>query len=200
MENFLRIYLPFYILAYFAVAFIIPTYRTWKQTGVNPITFGKADTAHNYIGFVMKVLIGLLFVTVFCYSIGSNIYKYSVPIEYLQSKGLKFLGLLIIHISLVWIEIAQYKMSTSWRIGIDEINKTELKTSGIFSISRNPIFLGMILSVLSVFFILPNALTFFLTWTTYFIIQIQIRLEEEFLTRQHGKQYENYRQLTRRLI
>ena len=200
MENFLRIYLPFYILAYFAVAFIIPTYRTWKQTGVNPITFGKADTAHNYIGFVMKVLIGLLFVTVFCFSIGSNIYKYSVPIEYLQSKGLKFLGLLIIHISLVWIEIAQYKMSTSWRIGIDEINKTELKTSGIFSISRNPIFLGMILSVLSVFFILPNALTFFLTWTTYFIIQIQIRLEEEFLTRQHGKQYENYRQLTRRLI
>ena len=90
MENFLRIYLPFYILAYFAVAFIIPTYRTWKQTGVNPITFGKADTAHNYIGFVMKVLIGLLFVTVFCYSIGSNIYKYSVPIEYLQSKGLNF--------------------------------------------------------------------------------------------------------------
>ena len=200
MENILRIYLPLYLLAYFAVAFIIPTYRTWKQTGVNPITFGKADTAHNYIGFVMKVLIGLLFVAVLCFSIGSNIYKYSVPIEYLQSKGLKFLGLLIIHISLVWIAIAQYQMSTSWRIGIDEINKTELKTSGIFSISRNPIFLGMILSVLGVFFILPNALTFFLTLTTYFIIQIQIRLEEEFLTRQHGKHYENYRQLTRRLI
>ena len=91
-------------------------------------------------------------------------------------------------------------MSTSWRIGIDEINKTELKPSGIFSISRNPIFLGMNLSVLGVFFILPNAFTFFLTLTTYFIIQIQIRLEEELLTRQHGKHYENYRQLTRRLI
>jgi protein-S-isoprenylcysteine O-methyltransferase Ste14 len=200
MENFLRIYLPLYLLAYFAVAFIIPTYRTWKRTGVNPITFGKADTAHNYIGFVMKVLIGLLFVAVLCFSIGSNIYKYFIPIEYLQSKGLKFLGLLFIHISLVWIAIAQHQMSTSWRIGIDEINKTELKTSGIFSISRNPIFLGMILSVLGIFFILPNTLTFFLFLTTYFIIQIQIRLEEEFLTRQHGENYKHYRKSTRRLI
>ncbi len=200
MENFLRIYLPLYLFTYFAIAFIFPTYKTWKQTGINPITFGKADTAHNYIGFVMKVLIGLLFVVVLCFSFGSNIYKYSVPIDYLQSEGLKFLGLLIIHISLIWIAIAQYQMSTSWRIGIDEENKTELKTKGIFSISRNPIFLGMILSVLGVFFILPNAMTFFLALTTYFIIQIQIRLEEEFLLKQHRADYEHYKQKTRRLI
>ena len=32
-----------------------------KQTGINPVTFGKTDNAHDYIGFVMKVLIALLF-------------------------------------------------------------------------------------------------------------------------------------------
>jgi len=200
MENFLRIYLPIYLLAYLAMAFVIPTYKTWKKTGVNPITFGKADTAHNYIGFVMKSLIALLFIAVLCFSIGGNVYKYMIPIDYLQIAGLQFFGLALIHISLVWIAIAQYQMSVSWRIGIDEINKTELKTTGIFSISRNPIFLGMILSMLGIFFILPNALTFYLTLTTYFIIQIQIRLEEEFLTRQHGEAYLHYRQSTRRLI
>jgi protein-S-isoprenylcysteine O-methyltransferase Ste14 len=31
-------------------------------------------------------------------------------------------------------------MDNSWRIGIDEENKTGLVTKGIFSISRNPIF------------------------------------------------------------
>ena len=72
------------------------------------------------------------------------------------------IALILIHLSLLWISVAQYQMSNSWRIGIDENNKTELITKGLFSYSRNPIFLGMIISVAGIFFILPNALTFFL--------------------------------------
>ena len=200
MENFLKPYLPIYLILYLFVAFILPTYKTYKKTGINPITFGKADTANNYIGFVMKLLIALLFVVVLFYSLSTTLYKYLVPINYLENKNLLMVGLVIIHFSLIWISIAQYQMSTSWRIGIDEVNKTELKTKGIFSISRNPIFLGMILSVLGIFFILPNALTFFLTLTTYLVIQIQIRLEEEFLEKQHGNDYLNYKLKTRRLL
>jgi protein-S-isoprenylcysteine O-methyltransferase Ste14 len=108
--------------------------------------------------------------------------------------------LALIHIALVWISIAQFQMSNSWRIGIDEKNKTKLVTDGVFSISRNPIFLGMIISVLGLFFIVPNALTFFLTITTYIVIQIQIRLEEEFLQKQHSQDYVNYKLKTKRLI
>ncbi len=200
MDNFLKMYLPLYLMAYLALAFVVPTYRTWKQTGVNPVTFGKEDTAHNYIGFVMKLLIALLFAAVLCFSISNKVYQYLMPIPYLQKKWLIIIGFVLIHISLAWIAIAQYQMSTSWRIGIDEENETELKTKGVFSISRNPIFLGMILSVVGLFFIIPNTLTFFLTMTTYFIIQIQIRLEEEFLTRQHGSNYINYQKKTRRFI
>ena len=151
MENFLKPYLPIYLILYLFVAFILPTYKTYKKTGINPITFGKADTAHNYIGFVMKLLIALLFIVVLFYSLSTTLYKYLVPINYLENKNLLMVGLVIIHFSLIWISIAQYQMSTSWRIGIDEVNKTELKIKGIFSISRNPIFLGMILSVLGIF-------------------------------------------------
>ena len=45
-------------------------------------------------------------------------------------------------------------MSNNWRIGIDEENNTELVTIGIFSISRNPIFFGMIISVFGLFLII----------------------------------------------
>lgn len=200
MEQFLKYYLPFYILLYFAIAFFIPSYRTYKKTGVNPITFGKEDTAHNYIGLVMKILIALLFFSVFLYSFGYNYYKFLVPISYLENQSLKIVGLILIHLALIWICIAQYQMSTSWRIGIDEENDTELITQGIFSISRNPIFLGMILSVLGLFIIIPNALTFFTTLSTYFIIQIQIRLEEAFLEKKHGAVYSNYKIKTKRLV
>ena len=196
----LKIYLPIYLIMYMLVAFVIPTYRTYKQTGINPITFGKNDNAHDYIGFIMKVLIVLLFVAVLTYSMSEKMYSYLVPISYLQTQTLTIIGLALIHIALVWITIAQFQMSNSWRIGIDEKNKTKLVTDGVFSISRNPIFLGMIISVLGLFFIVPNALTFFLTITTYIIIQIQIRLEEDFLQKQHDQDYVNYKLKTKRLI
>ena len=110
----------------------------------------------------MKVLIALLFVAVFIYSFSDKIYQYLVPISYLMKDVFLIIALILIHLSLLWISVAQYQMSNSWRIGIDENNKTELITKGLFSYSRNPIFLGMIISVAGIFFILPNALTFFL--------------------------------------
>ena len=198
--NWLKIYLPIYLLLYLLVAFVIPTYRTYKKTGINPVTFGKSENAHDYIGFVMKILIALLFFSVLIFSIFQNFYLYLCPIHFLQNSIVQLIGLVLIHFSLIWISVAQFQMSNSWRIGIDENNRTELVTTGIFSISRNPIFLGMILSVLGLFLITPNAIMFCLTFTTYIIIQIQIRLEEEFLERQHTKNYINYKQKTRRLI
>jgi len=196
----LKIYLPIYLIMYMLVAFVIPTYRTYKQTGINPITFGKNDNAHDYIGFIMKVLIVLLFIAVLTNSFSEKMYSYLVPIFYLQTQTITIIGLALIHIALIWISIAQFQMSNSWRIGIDEENKTKLVTDGVFSISRNPIFLGMIISVLGLFFILPNALTFFLTITTYIVIKIQIRLEEEFLQKQHAQDYVNYKLKTKRLL
>ncbi|MBK7140322.1 MAG: isoprenylcysteine carboxylmethyltransferase family protein [Bacteroidetes bacterium] len=106
------------------------------------------------------------------------------------------IGLVLIHISLIWIGIAQYQMSNSWRIGIDEKNKTELVIKGVFSISRNPIFLGMIITFMIV---IHNFIILFFIYT-HFIIQIQIRLEEDFLEKQHRQEYINYKLKTRRLI
>ncbi|WP_194698913.1 methyltransferase family protein [Chryseobacterium caseinilyticum] len=196
----LKFYLPVYLLLYIMVAFLLPSYRTYRKTGLNPITFGKTDNAHDYIGFVMKVLVVLLFVVVFVYSLSDTIYQYLTPVSYLVTNTFLTCGLLLIHVSLLWIAVAQYQMSNSWRIGIDENNKTELITKGLFSYSRNPIFLGMTVSVAGIFFILPNALTFFLMLATYIVIQIQIRLEEEFLERQHGEKYLIYKNTTKRLL
>ena len=200
MENFLKIYLPVYLLLYLLVTFVIPTYRTYKQTGINPVTFGNRDNAHDYIGFVMKFLIVLLFIAVVLFSFGGKLYHYSVPVPYLENEYLKIIGLFLIHIALLWVMIAQYQMQNSWRIGIDEMHKTELRTNGIFGISRNPIFLGMIISVLGLFMIVPNALTFFTALATYFIIQVQVRLEEAFLAKQHPVDYPKYKQKVKRFL
>ena len=47
--NMLKIYLPIYLLLYLLIAFVVPTYRTFKKTGINPITFGKNDNGKAFI-------------------------------------------------------------------------------------------------------------------------------------------------------
>lgn len=200
MEIFLKIYLPCYFVSYMLVAFVLPSYRTWKQTGNNPITFGKEDTAHNYIGMVMKLLIAGLAVAIIIFSSGERLYNFLLPAWYFQRPAVLITGLCLIHLSLAWIIIAQVHMSNSWRIGIDEIKRTELVTKGLFSISRNPVFLGMIISTLGIFLIIPNAVTFFTLGMSYVIIQIQVRLEEEHLQKQHGTIYNAYKEKVGRFL
>ncbi|HEY8396753.1 MAG TPA: isoprenylcysteine carboxylmethyltransferase family protein [Flavihumibacter sp.] len=199
MDRLLEYYLPLFILIYFSIIFVLPTVRIYRKTGINPVTFGKSDNAHDYIGGVMKFILLLLALAVGLYPF-RQAYKFLCPIEYLNGDWLKYAGMVIIHSSLVWIMIAQYQMKQSWRIGIDEAHKTSLVTEGVFSISRNPIFLGMICTTMGTFLIIPNAITLLVAVMTYFVIQIQIRLEEEYLLKQHGELYAHYKNNVGRLL
>lgn len=102
--------------------------------------------------------------------------------------------------ALLWIVTAQFQMKESWRIGIDTDHETSLVTNGLFSLSRNPVFSGMIASQAGLFLLLPGALTLCLMLTTYVVLQIQIRLEEDFLVQRHGEVYRKYKSKTRRLL
>lgn len=198
--NWLKFYLPVYLLFYFGVAFILPTWRTYRQTGIWPVTFGRSPSAHDYIGRLMKWLVAGLFLNAVLYMLNHSLYQWLVPVTYLEKKALRIAGLLLTHISLVWIFLAQLQMGKSWRIGIDADHQTALVTKGVFSISRNPVFLGMIVTAWGIFALLPNALSFFTALASYWIIQVQIRLEEAFLEQQFGEPYRQYQQTTKRLL
>lgn len=200
MITFLQYYLPLFLALYLFVTFVLPSVRVYRQTGINPVTFGKTDNAHDYIGLVMKVLTASLILSVVFFVIGRKWYSVLAPISYLERNSFVYAGLLLMHASFLWIVVAQQQMKLSWRIGIDEQHKTALVTKGLFSLSRNPIFLGMISTTAGLFLLLPNALTFFAMAASYIVIQIQIRLEEVHLLHQHGAEYIAYKKRTRRLI
>jgi protein-S-isoprenylcysteine O-methyltransferase Ste14 len=54
--------------------------------------------------------------------------------------------------------------------------------------------------LLGLFLTLPTAITFTILVVGELLIQIQVRLEEDFLTRTHGKNYLAYRKQVRRWI
>jgi len=200
MQTTIKLFATTFFVLYMLAAFVWPTYRTWKQTGINPLTFGNTDNAHDFVGQWFKITIGLIPLNILCLWLGEDVYRYTLPAWYLASDNFKIGGMAICITSWLWTVIAQYQMGNSWRIGIDEANKTAFVTKGLFGLSRNPIFFGMLLTLIGFFLLLPNALSFLVLACGYLLMQIQIRLEEEFLTKQFGEEFKHYKKQVRRWI
>lgn len=196
----MKLFLLFYLLIFFGLAMVLPSYRIWKATGINPYKLGSSDSAHDYIGVLFRLTLIATALIVILFAFLPNLYKYLVPINYLTYPALSVIGIVLLSISVVWVLIAQIHMQKSWRIGIDEDVKTELVQTGLFKRSRNPIFLGMRAMLLGLFLVLPSAASLAVLIAGDLLIQIQVRLEEEFLTRTHGETYHAYQKQVRRWI
>ena len=194
----MQIYLFLFLIVYFFFVFFLRSYLIWKRTGVNPLTFSKSDDAHGYNGKVFTFISILEFVVVFIYAFKNEWYQYLLPFWYLENSYLLYIGWGLLLLSLVLVWIAQSQMANSWRIGIDENNKTELVTNGLFAYSRNPIFLGVMIANVGLLFIIPNAFTLLILALSAVSINTQIRLEEAFLKSSHGKEYQDYLNQVRR--
>jgi protein-S-isoprenylcysteine O-methyltransferase Ste14 len=186
-----EIYILSFLVVYFLIVFIIPTVRVKRKTGINAYVFNNTDSLQDYIRKVLTLINFLVFFIVLV-NLFPQVYQYLIPVKWLETPILKYIGFILIHLALLWIVLAQVQMSNSWRVGIDLTTKTELKTKGLFSVSRNPVFLGMLITLAGIFLILPNAISLFVLVASTWIFQIQVRFEEEYLAKRHGKVYVEY--------
>ncbi|MBU3012871.1 isoprenylcysteine carboxylmethyltransferase family protein [Polaribacter vadi] len=189
-----------FFIVYFLFVFVIRSFLLKIKTGVNPLTFNKTDDAHGYNGKVFTVISFLELVIVGIYAFKIEWSKYLLPFWYLENEILFKIGWGFLIISLIVVWFAQSQMANSWRIGIDKKNKTKLVTKGLFSISRNPIFLGIMLANIGLFLIIPNAFTLLIISLSTISINTQIRLEEDFLKLEFGNDYLKYSKKVRRWI
>lgn len=189
-----------FLIVYFFLVFFLRSYLLWKKTGVNPLTFNKGDDAHGYNGKVFGFISILELVVVSIHAFVPNWHEFLLPFWYLDSSILFQIGWGLLFLSLIVDWVAQSHMRESWRIGIDEENKTELITTGFFSLSRNPIFLGIMIANVGLFLVLPNAFTLLIISLSTISVNTQIRLEEEFLSKEFGAEYIAYKKKVNRWI
>lgn len=189
-----------YALGYIALVFFLPSYRVYKMSGNNPYVFGKTDSAHDYSGMQMRIMTVATLLSIIIYSFFDEFYQIMIPIGYLETFGVKATGALVMLLSLCWILIAQIHMGQSWRIGFTKNDSVPLISTGVFWISRNPVFLGMIITQIGFFLVMPSAFTFMILSQVYQLLQIQVRLEEEYLISIHGEEYKKYCVHTRRWL
>lgn len=85
----------------------------------------------------------------------------------------------------------QYSMGASLRVGVDD-RKTELVTSGLFAVTRNPVLAGLMISLLGVVLLTPSPWTVMMFLWAASIVAVQVRLEEAHLIRSHAREYLDY--------
>ena len=170
----------------------------WRATGVNPFVATRGDSAHDFVVRLFRIVVVLALVAVLIYAFVPEFYAYLAPVAWLENSFLMIVGLIFLIAALAWTVLAQIQMRNSLRIGIDEENETALVQTGLFGISRNPIFLGLIVALVGLFLVTPNALTLLVMCMSAALIGVQVRLEEDFLTRVHGNAYRAYCRKVRR--
>jgi protein-S-isoprenylcysteine O-methyltransferase Ste14 len=200
MTDFIRFFIPLFFIVFFLTAFFGKSLIVAKKIGKNPNVLPNDDSAYGLIGKYFKITLILIFIYTVLLFIFPDEISNEFKIKSLDVAVLKFIGIFLMIISLIMVVTAQFNMKNSWRIGIDEQVKTELITSGLFRYSRNPIFLGMIISLIGLFFTLSTLISLSFLIISVILIQIQIRLEEEFLLQQHDKFYIKYKAQVRRFL
>ena len=170
--------------------------------------FLRALTLSRSIGKNIKAKNTLLNMSIILASLSSVIflgYLSAPPIsEYLlilfSSNLLTIIGSVLITLGLIMSTVASITLKKSWRIGIDENEKTELITDGIYKISRNPYFLSYDLVLIGMIFCLLSPFLILAVLITIVLFHLMILKEENYLEKQHQDNYRPYKKEGRRYI
>ncbi|GLV95126.1 MULTISPECIES: methyltransferase family protein [Streptomyces] len=106
---------------------------------------------------------------------------------------LRWLGLATAAAGVVATLVAQSAMGTSWRVGVDSAERTDLVTSGLFATVRNPVFTAMTVTAAGLALMAPNAVAVLALVGLVAAVQLQVRIvEEPYLAAAHGAAYADY--------
>ena len=162
-------------------------YRRTGSPGVTGVSGAPGST--EWLGGVLFALAWALLVA------GALLAAMDVldPIGGLDSDGVRVAGVALFWVGLLATLFAQYAMGDSWRIGVEESDRTELVTDGVFGLVRNPIYTGMIPAFAGIALLVPNPLAVAAFALVVIGLEIQTRLvEEPHLLKVHGSAYAQY--------
>jgi protein-S-isoprenylcysteine O-methyltransferase Ste14 len=154
-----------------------------------------------YIGFGRGVgPVGVLAATLFIggMAVGvlaiNDVRKGSLStIDWLDVTWLNVVGISLAGTAGIAVFLAQLGMGESWRIGVNEQERTDLVTGGWFSVIRNPIYSALIVGWLGFALMVPTWLGFAAPVLVAIGLELQVRLvEEPYLVRTHGDEYRVY--------
>ncbi|GAB3701521.1 methyltransferase family protein [Nocardiopsis sp. NPDC006832] len=178
--------LTLYLLG-LALAFGVRALAAWRRTG--DTGFRRPDTTAftapwwGSVLFVGALVLGLAAPATGMFDLATAAPPPSVGVS----------GLVLMLFGLVLVLVSQAAMGASWRIGVDEDERTELVTRGVFALVRNPVFTGMGVLLAGQVLAVSSVLSMVALAVFTAAVQVQVRaIEEPYLLRTHGTTYTGY--------
>lgn len=171
------------LMAVFYICYFVKMFSQRKQ-GIKTDQLGK-------VGFVKFIEVTLKITTYLLPVIQIISIVFYSETTYL---ALRLTGVVITMFGVLAFVISVAQMKDNWRAGVQKEEKTNLVTMGIYSISRNPAFLGFDLMYIGILFSFFNWFLCFATGFAVFFFHLQIvNVEEYFLVEAFGNEYLQYK-------
>lgn len=120
--------------------------------------------------------------------------------ELFDSRFAAWIGALFCISALCFMALAIVSFGTSFRVGIDTNRPGGLVTTGIFGITRNPIYVAFALMLAGQFLIFPSRLMLLYLAAGVALFHRQVLREEAFLSAHYGAEFETYRRRVPRYL
>src|SRR5215813_6393802 len=188
-------------LAVFLLVFLGRSAYLRFGKNINPFALGVGKRGIRRVVEVGFLVIFALWVTEIhatSLALDWRIFPAPLQLRLLDSLSSQIAGVALVTAGGAVFILALVSFGASWRVGIDAKTPGGLVTTGMFALSRNPIFVFLDLYAFGTFLI--NGTLGFLLFALVLIagIHYQILQEESFLRRTYGTRYRDYCRRTAR--
>jgi protein-S-isoprenylcysteine O-methyltransferase Ste14 len=184
----------------FLLIFLITKYSVLlKKKGVKVSIVTTQKTGLRKWSYPVLVFLLLLFIA----QISNPLTSFSLLPEFLNdflidSLFVRIAGAVSVFLSVLLMKITLKDFGNSLRFGLNENNAGNLVTKGVFSQSRNPFFLSLLLFFTGTALIFPNLFFLIFAVSAFAGIHFSILKEEKFMLQVYGEEYFTYQQKVRR--
>jgi protein-S-isoprenylcysteine O-methyltransferase Ste14 len=194
MKNFFDYFQLISIVCLFSILAGKSLYLHLREN-VNTVALGVGKKGFQRV-LEIFLLVGLVawIVEVLLYAFHAEFRLFPSPLDaaVIDAIPAKLIGAIITTTALLLFIWALISFGTSWRMGIDKQTQGDLITTGVFAVSRNPVFLSIELFFIGTFLI--NGTLIFLIFSVLILaaLHYQIIQEEKFLVEIYGTTYQDY--------
>jgi protein-S-isoprenylcysteine O-methyltransferase Ste14 len=164
-----------------------------KQQGIKALKFGNIDKKD----FLIPPFALFYFYIVFAHAFRLPVVRRQ---EFFQWEFAPWIGVAFCTAGLGLLLLSLISFGRNFRVGIDTDRPDRLVTSGIFALSRNPIYVAFATVLLGQFLIFPNWILLLYTGAATWLFHRQVLREEDYLKKYYGEEYTDYCRRVRRYL
>jgi len=175
------------------IAMVVTRVLLMRKSGIAAMKFGQIDRTD----FLIPPFALFYFYLIFAAAFGWPTVSRQV---FFQSEPVQWIGVLFCLAGLALMLWSILSFGKSFRVGIDPDHPGQLITTGVFSFTRNPIYVAFASVLLGQLLVFPNWILLVYLGAAAWLFHRQVLREEEFLQKHYGKEYQEYCRKVRRYL